>query len=66
MLHVHVLTTYNDLSSMPLFSRSGFIQLPPSVVVLFPFVGSLVVTFNGIVVFRVVTLAVPFMGETPE
>ena len=71
MLH----TTYNDLSSMPLFSPR-FIQPLPSVVavVLVVFVGLLVVTFNASVVgcgvvFSVVTLVVlPFVsvGETPE
>ena len=76
---LHVLTTYNDLSSMPLFSPSGFIQLSTTVVVVVVlFVDLLVVAFNGTcivpvvgcgVVFGVVPLAVVLFapaGETPE
>ena len=75
---LHVLTTYNDLSSMPLFSPSGFILLPSVVVVVVLFVDILVVAFNGTcivpvvgcgVLFGVVPLAVILFTsarETPE
>lgn len=67
-----LLTTYNDLSSMPLFSPFGFINFHLSVGVLVLFADSLVVKFNVVgcgVVFGVVLLVVvtvPFMAETPK
>lgn len=69
-----LLTTYNDLSSMPLFSPFGlkFILFHPSAGVLVLFVDSLVVKFNVVgcgVVFGVVLLVVvtvSFVAETPE
>lgn len=67
-----LLTTYNDLSSMPLFSPFGFIIFHPSAGVLVLFVDSLVVKFNVVgcgVIFGVVLLVVvtvSFVAETPE
>ena len=47
-----LLTTYNDLSSMPLFSPFGTTALwvsYPCVIFLVPLVGSIIVPFDGVV-----------------